>query len=1215
MLYCEKVKSIVEELRADRENGAKRLENECKARLMAVALRLCADRALAEALVYRTFEEVVARLDSYTEQSAFFAWMCKILVNCHAKDTRRKSNETVVFTSVLPDAPDNGAEKVVDAVDAGILRDAIENLPPDMKEAVILRYFMDQPVAKIAQILALPIGTVKSRLHYARVLLGKRLGANLKKPAVVAAVVAALLFAATAAVVGGLRRAESANQYAGTATNESEPCALVADIGEAADGLSTGISTVNDGGDAMNAKAMRSMAAAVALGATAANAATWTNGNWSVAENWAEGVVPADGAAVTISNLTAGATFTVDVDSVSVAALTWSGKSFTLTGGLITSSGNLTANCAVTCDCDLKFTASYPCLYFHTKCTVNGDVTGTGSQLKLGGDSGGADFHGRVTAVDVQFTASAWKSPRFNFYGKVMATRLGFAQVQSSSAYLYASGNDIGTVVEDYTPVYPGCAGALAATSVVSLVNTSYATSPTFNLQNYNQTIDRILTGGDVRNCSVGPYKTGEMTYNLRSTRSNVAEPAVLKLNATADNENKVRVQDKVTIIYNPQGNYTQTFATNFAHTTSGDIIVSNGTFRVAGTSTFANVKRIVVADGATFALLTESANALAGVTNIVLGVGAHFAITNAATPFAANAVTLEMDETATFDLPDGANYLFAVVSVGGIPLDGDTYSGGGAVPQFSGSGSITVPDVEVLTVDATWTGEGETDGIAVSGNWNWDGDETPALNAKSLYPLFASGGGQATIDRALDFKGVHFGGASGRFDLVSGGDAANLTVRQLGFAVDATHTNAMDVAVKVKSGQTWTIGTDSMLEFKKPVSMDTAYAVTVAGSGATTGSVTTERITSVLRLDGDNGFLGDFSASGALVNVYSPTNAFGPASDTTVTLSDSMLYLHGGVIERPVKLNGQNNKYYWFSTWGTNVLTKMFTQTCTYWRPYFRGRIVSEGGVTVNCQVFFNGDSTAEWRVRGKPWKHTGTTSAVCQLEVHSGNIHFEVDGNLMPRLFVGASGQVHCHVDNPFNGRSAIALNMRSGSSGLHLHGHDVAFGSITDMTGGTVDSDLPGGVLRLTAQDAVITNKAVRFTGAAGFEMSGTGAVVFTNAIESAGSVAVTKGTLEFTGTGSWLDCTNVTASGTGRLKIAQSRTFSKHATLTVSDSGVVELGEGVCHKFHQAFIGGGKLEPGLYSGAEGPTSADKTYAAHFAGKGEIRVCGGGFLLVFH
>ena len=71
-------------------------------------------------------------------------------------------------------------------------------------------------------------------------------------------------------------------------------------------------------------KAARAAVAVLALGAAAAaSAATWTNGNWSVAENWAEGVVPDSGAAVTIDNATAGATFNVDEDSVNISSLTF----------------------------------------------------------------------------------------------------------------------------------------------------------------------------------------------------------------------------------------------------------------------------------------------------------------------------------------------------------------------------------------------------------------------------------------------------------------------------------------------------------------------------------------------------------------------------------------------------------------------------------------------------------------------------------------------------------------------------------------------------------------------------------------------------------------------------------------------------------------------------------------------------------------------------
>ena len=168
---------------------------------MAFARRFCSDESEAEALVYRTFSEVISGIDGYTERSAFFGWMCKILVNCHANDIRRRSNQTIVNVGTLPEMEDDGASRVVEAIDAKILREAVESLPAEMKEAVLLRYFMELPIIKIAQILSQPIGTVKSRLYYARVMLGLRLGAKLKKPAVAMIAAALLLFGAIAAVV------------------------------------------------------------------------------------------------------------------------------------------------------------------------------------------------------------------------------------------------------------------------------------------------------------------------------------------------------------------------------------------------------------------------------------------------------------------------------------------------------------------------------------------------------------------------------------------------------------------------------------------------------------------------------------------------------------------------------------------------------------------------------------------------------------------------------------------------------------------------------------------------------------------------------------------------------------------------------------------------------------------------------------------------------
>ena len=954
--------------------------------------------------------------------------------------------------------------------------------------------------------------------------------------------------------------------------------------------------------------AMMSAVFAAALGATAAQAATWTNGNWSVAANWAEGAVPAAGAAVTISPPVAGMTLTIDVESVSVGNLTFSGKSVTITGGAITMSGSITANVAATIYNDITTTATGPYLYCSGKVTMYGDFTGkSGSTVTMGttsgGSNGGADFRGGVTIPNgtIVFDKPGWKSPPFNFYGPVKVSTIKSSNYNNTTALFCSTGNEWTSLQNGYAKGHPNCEGALPATSTVKLLGTTYEKNPFLNLRNYSQAIDRVLSDG-LTNTSGTTEKGKAMTYSLRSYRSSAsdAEPTTLKLNATASNQNHVRVYDKITLIYNPSDAFTQTFATNFAHTTSGDIIVSNGTFRVAGTSSFANVKRIVVADGATFDLATEAANALAGVTNIVLGAGAHFAIAaSAATPFTVSAVTLEADSTATFDLPEGASYLFASAVVDGVPLDGDTYTGG--VAPFSGTGEITVPDVERPTVEATWNGNGADDGDdGIATGANWEGGTAPVLNAGSLYPLFATGGTQATIDRAVYFKGIHFGGDAASFSLVSNSPSALLALRQSGIAVDASHTATVDVPVKVKSDQTWTIGSGATLNFAKGVGMATAYDVSAACAGT-------------LNLYAANGFLGGVAVSGGgTLNVHAATNAFGPASDNAVSVTDTKINLYGGTVERPFTVVGQNNQYYWFSVSGTNVMTKPFVHTSgAYWRPRFNSgsRFVAENGVTVNCDVIVTGGG--EIIVRGKPWKHSNISSSVSALQLTGGEtMRFEVAGNVIRRLKLESGCKVHFGVDNPFSGTTTVFFSY--GSSTADLHGHEVLATDVGSLSGGTVTSESPG-MLKLTAQNAVVTNTAVRFTGAAGFGMAGTGAVFFNSEMQSTASLVVSNGRLGFTKNGSWCNATNMTVRGTGRLVVAKAKTFSPDASMAIAGTGIVEIPAGVTLRVASLTVDGEPVPKGVYGSSESPS--DKRYASHFAGAGSLAVGKGGFMLIVH
>ena len=159
-------------------------------------------------------DETIRRIETLSDPGSFFGWMCGIMSNQYGKLNRRKIDGKISYTDQLPEMEDEsaGVDDVVQAVDGKILHEAIERLPPKLKEAVLLRYFADMSISQIARFLMIPVGTVNSRLHIARTVLGMRLGANLKKPAV--ALIAAamfLLLGATAAVVG-LRGTKTANQ-------------------------------------------------------------------------------------------------------------------------------------------------------------------------------------------------------------------------------------------------------------------------------------------------------------------------------------------------------------------------------------------------------------------------------------------------------------------------------------------------------------------------------------------------------------------------------------------------------------------------------------------------------------------------------------------------------------------------------------------------------------------------------------------------------------------------------------------------------------------------------------------------------------------------------------------------------------------------------------------------------------------------------------------
>ena len=106
------------------------------------------------------------------DPDAWEAWLHRLTVRAcykHArKERRRISFELPQFQD--PDLP-GVVDPSISFADRAYLEQAIGRLPIDQRAVMVVHYYLDLPLTKVAEILDIPVGTAKSRLHHGLVAL------------------------------------------------------------------------------------------------------------------------------------------------------------------------------------------------------------------------------------------------------------------------------------------------------------------------------------------------------------------------------------------------------------------------------------------------------------------------------------------------------------------------------------------------------------------------------------------------------------------------------------------------------------------------------------------------------------------------------------------------------------------------------------------------------------------------------------------------------------------------------------------------------------------------------------------------------------------------------------------------------------------------------------------------------------------------------------
>ena len=174
---------VVAMAKAGKEAAYRELLRRYERPVFSLIFRMVRDRSLAEDLAQETFVKVLNALASYRPEYKFSSWIFKIANNAAIDQLRRRELDTLSLDG-SPDArtPDEVEATALQATDraespleelesretGAAIEQAIGRLRPEYRTCILLRHVEGRSYEEIADVMDLPLGTVKTYIHRAR---------------------------------------------------------------------------------------------------------------------------------------------------------------------------------------------------------------------------------------------------------------------------------------------------------------------------------------------------------------------------------------------------------------------------------------------------------------------------------------------------------------------------------------------------------------------------------------------------------------------------------------------------------------------------------------------------------------------------------------------------------------------------------------------------------------------------------------------------------------------------------------------------------------------------------------------------------------------------------------------------------------------------------------------------------------------------------------
>jgi RNA polymerase sigma-70 factor (ECF subfamily) len=177
---------LIKEALAGNQKAFKLLLNKHREAIYHVILKIVHNQEEARDLVQETFMKAFGSLATYKSEYRFTTWLYRIAANNSIDYLRRKKIDSLSLDQPLETKDGNvgieladwtyNPEMDLDSKQKVLsINQAIDSLPQKYREVILYRHKQDKSYEQIAEILGIPVGTVKARIFRARELLKKKL--------------------------------------------------------------------------------------------------------------------------------------------------------------------------------------------------------------------------------------------------------------------------------------------------------------------------------------------------------------------------------------------------------------------------------------------------------------------------------------------------------------------------------------------------------------------------------------------------------------------------------------------------------------------------------------------------------------------------------------------------------------------------------------------------------------------------------------------------------------------------------------------------------------------------------------------------------------------------------------------------------------------------------------------------------------------------------